>query len=449
MKLISSDPLINTPIETFSNNDRSVYIKHYGCTTNKFDFKIIVGYLIKAGYKIVDSPEKGNIIIVNTCGVKQPTEDKIIQKIRFFNSLNKHLIITGCLSKINLSAIKKAAPDFSAILGPRSLDKILPAIKRAKSGRKNKIYFSKKPIKKLLQPSININPVIETISISEGCNGSCTYCCVRFARGALFSYSQKNILKHIKKAILEGIKEIWLTSQDNGSYGLDRGTNLVELLLKCCNIKGKFMIRVGMMNPGKILKFLPELIDTYKNKKIFKFLHIPVQSGSDKLLKSMNREYMVKDFKNIVRNFKEKIPNITLSTDVICGFPAETEEDFKSTLKLINQIKPDIINISKFFPRPKTMAERMKQINPNIVKERSRRISHYKKRITYERNKIWQNWSGEIIIDEKGKDFSWIGRNFAYKPIVIKEKKDLLGRLINVKVSKIFSNYLEADIVYS
>jgi tRNA A37 methylthiotransferase MiaB len=192
---------------------------------------------------------------------------------------------------------------------------------------------------------------------------------------------------------------------------------------------------------------LPELIHAYQEEKIFKFLHLPVQSGDNKTLKRMNRYYTVSEFKNIVRSFKEEIPEVTLSTDVICGFPGESQEDFEETLHLIDEVQPDIVNISKFFSRPKTLAERMEQLDVRDVKNRSRRLTRLVDAVLVRRNRGWLNWEGEILVDEKGKGNSLVGRNFAYKPIVIHTKEPALGRFIRVKVINTFRTYLEGEVV--
>jgi len=426
---------------------KTVYVKNYGCTANRFDLEIMLAHLIGAGYQPVKNVNLADIILVNTCGVKKPTEDRIVEKIRLLSRLGKPLIIAGCLPKINFKAVLKAAPDFSAVLDPQSVDKILLAVKSAENGEKNKIFFSKKPLLKLEQPKMRLSPSIEIISISEGCSGACAFCCVRFARGALFSYPKESIVKRISQAVSEGVKEIWLTSQDNGAYGLDIRTNLAELLRECCRVEGKFRLRVGMMNPNHVSRMLPELIDAYQNEKIFKFLHLPVQSGDNETLRRMNRKYTVEEFTEIVSSFREEIPEITLSTDVICGFPGESREAFERTLKLIEDVQPDIVNISKFFSRPNTPAERMKQLDVEEVKARSRKITELVRKVSSERNKRWLGWEGEVFVDEKGKGASWIGRNFAYKPIVIKSSENLAGKFLHVKIVKAFSTYLEAEVI--
>lgn len=429
------------------NLGKSIYVESYGCAANKADLEIMLAQILDSGYRISESPEAADIILLNTCGVKKPTEDRMIERLRKFSELNKPLIIAGCLPKINFKSIVSAAPNFSVLLDPYSIDKIVLALKSAESGEKGRIFFSDKPPIKVKLSKIRLNSVIEIIPISEGCLGACSFCCVRFARGTLFSYPINLIVDRLKKVISEGAKEIWLTSQDNGAYGLDIKTNLAELLKECCSVDGRFFIRVGMMNPNHAIKILPELISAYKDRRVFKFLHIPVQSGDNVVLQLMKRRYTVEEFKKIVISFREKIPDITIATDVICGFPGESRDAFEQTLKLIEEVEPDITNISKFFPRPNTPASKMRQVDTREVAARSRMMTELASKISLKRNERWLGWEGEILIDEKGSGGSWIGRNYAYKPIVVNSKRDLLGEFVNVRIVEAHVNYLSAKII--
>jgi threonylcarbamoyladenosine tRNA methylthiotransferase CDKAL1 len=210
------------------------------------------------------------------------------------------------------------------------------------------------------------------------------------------------------------------------------------------------MIRVGMMTPNLALDVLDDLIEAFQNEHVFKFIHLPVQSGSDQVLKRMNRLYTVDQFRSLVETFRNAIPQVAVATDVICGFPSETRDDFDQSLSLVEEVKPDVVNISKFFARPRTAAEKMDpKVPPAKVSERSRRMTHLVKGISFEKNRTWLNWKGCILVDEHGKQpDTFIGRNFAYKPIVVRSKNEsLLGTFVNVRVTKAFQTYLEAEII--
>jgi len=429
-----------------TSGKKGIYVENYGCTANRYDLEIILAYLIEAGYGLSATPEGADVIIVNTCGVKKQTEDKVLWRLKVLNRLNKPFIVAGCLPRINLPAIEEAAPNFSIAMDPQSIDKILLAVKEAEGGGKNKRLFSGEPKIKPKLPKVRTNEFVEILQIAEGCRSACSFCCTRFARGKLFSYPKEILIDRVGGSVKDGVKEVWLTAQDTGAYGRDIGTDLAELLKDICTVKGKFFMRVGMMNPCHAMEILDRLIEAYKDERIFKFLHLPVQSGDDEVLELMNRPYTAEDFKTIVYSFRKEIPQITLATDIICGFPGESEEAFQRSVELIEEIRPDVLNISKFFPRPKTSAEKMEQIPVQEVKERSLRLSTAFWRICHEKNHAWLNWEGEIIVDEKGKGGSWVGRNFAYKPIVVKSRKKLLGKFLQVKVEKAFPTYLVAEI---
>jgi MiaB-like tRNA modifying enzyme len=340
--------------------------------------------------------------------------------------------------------------NYHGIGGPAIGSKIIDLVKQVSE---NKIVvaiegaLSTKP--RIDLPRLRLNPYIGIIPISYGCLGSCAYCCVVFARGQVRSYRINEITKKVKNDITAGVKEFWLTSQDTACYGRDINTNLAELLKALIKIKGTFKIRVGMMTPNMAKKNIEELIQVFKSKKIFKFIHLPIQSGDNQVLKNMKRKYSVNDFKNLLFSLRSSFPRITIATDVICGFPLETKEAFNKTVNLIKETKPDIVNVSKYFSRPKTVFENYKKLNYSEINRRSRIITKVSKKIAYEKNKHWINWTGKIILDELGKvPDSLIGRNFAYKPVIIKRINNCnLGKFYRVKIKKAHPTYLEGQII--
>jgi MiaB/RimO family radical SAM methylthiotransferase len=266
----------------------------------------------------------------------------------------------------------------------------------------------------------------------------------------LRSHRIEDIVERAKNDMALCARELWITAQDTASYGRDFGTNLAELLRALCHVEGEFWIRVGMMTPNMANDILEELVEIFLDDHVFKFIHLPVQSGNNKTLKLMRRSYSVDDFKRIVAAFRESLPEITVSTDVICGFPGESEDAFEDTLRLIEEVKPDIVNVSKFFARPNTLAAKMKESTIPLaeIRRRSSLAANAAKKVASERNQRWVSWSGEILVDEVGKVAnSWVGRNFAYKPIAVKSTSKLHGRKLFVRVVKPHPTYLEAEIV--
>jgi len=425
-----------------------VFVKSFGCSTNLADGEVLAGCLAEAGYIIVDSVDDADLVIYNTCAVKGPTENRIIEALKRVPACEK-LIIAGCLPLINFNRVCSEVK-FDGIVGPAVGRVIVEITRRVFNGEKIISIDGACNAKPDLDlPRRRLNPIVSIIPINYGCLGSCAYCCVIFARGHLRSYSVQEILKRIRSDLAEGALEFWVTSQDTACYGKDIETSLPELLKAICNINGDFKIRVGMMTPNMVVDILDDLIQAFRNEKLFKFIHLPVQSGDDEILRCMRRFYSIDEFEKIVAAFRSNFPEITLVTDVICGFPSESEENFEKTLKLIEKIKPDIVNVSKFFARPKTLAAEMRKdfVSFGEIKRRSAVMADLARKIGLERNQQWIGWKGEILFDEFGKvSNSLVGRNFAYKPIVVKNAKGMFGKKAYVKIVKAFPTYLEGEI---
>lgn len=419
----------------------SIYIESYGCSASQSEAEIMAGLLEQSGFNIIRNEKFADLIIVVTCYVKSNTENKILFRIRQIRDSypNKKLIIAGCMPEGIYRTISDTVPDAS-LVSTHHVKEIAQAVKKTLEGKRVEYLGISEEIK-LCLPKIRKNPVIDIVPISSGCNSSCSYCCVRFAKGKLFSYPKEMILKEIENSIKQGCKEIWLTSQDNASYDMDQETKLPELLNDVSKISGKFFVRNGMMNPKNVLPILGDLIKSYQNDKIYKFLHLPIQSGDDEILKKMNRGYKVEDFKNIVKGFRKNL-KFQLWTDVIVGFPEENEEQFENTVKMIKEIKPDWANVSRFGLRSGTPIQDFKQLSPEIINERSERISKLVRELSLERNKEWIGWEGTVLVSKKGKKpGQWLGRNPAYKLVLVESKEKLLGKFIDVKIR-------EADYAY-
>jgi len=424
----------------------NIYIETYGCSANQNNSEIMAGMLSSAGLNVVRNKDLADVIILNTCIVKGPTEQRMCSRIKELAGKKQKLIIAGCMPSAEADKIKKISPK-AVLVGIHDIRKILLAVSSAIKG-KQKDFLSKQDEEKLCLPKIPFNKTIGINQISEGCSGNCSYCFTKFAKGNLFSYSQQNILKSVRNDLAAGCKEVWLTSQDNAAYGIDYGSRMLsELLENIFALKGKFLVRLGMMNPNNVLPILDDLIKSYRNEKMFKFLHIPLQSGSDSVLKAMNRNYSVKDFLKIINSFRKAIPDITISTDVICGYPTETEGDFQQTLEIIKKIKPDILNISKFWSMPRTQASKLQQLSSEEIKKRSTKLALLHKKIALDNNKKWLGQKIRCLIDDFGKNNDMLARNECYKQIVLKADKFSLGKFVNIKITEITPHYLIGEII--
>ena len=419
----------------------SVRIETYGCSMNKASSEVVAGLLLERGHEISDGPSF-DAVVVNTCTVKTPTERKIFRRLEELARDERKVVVAGCLPG-TCPGIAGRFPSFSFV-GTNVLD-VPDALKEVLAGRR---------LVKIETEGCGPghrrrreNPVVGVIPISQGCAGDCSYCLVRKARGRLKSYAPEGILGDIKAAVAEGVREIWLTSQDCGCYGMDIGTDLPSLMSRVTSVEGDFMVRVGMMNPNHALNFLSELIEAYKDPKVYKFLHIPLQSGDDRVLKDMNRRYTADDYRRIVREFRRNIPNTTVSTDVIAGFPTEDDAAFQRTLDILEETRPDVLNISRFWARPGTGASDMKQLHGRVTNARSRRVAELFAKIAAENNGRWIGWEGEVLVSEKNKIGDYCARNYAYKPVILKEKTRLLGRTVIARVTGATKNDLRGEMI--
>ena len=432
--------------QNFKTSDKKkVWVEAFGCSANFGDAEIIKGILYNNGYDLTSSRKNSDLNIIVTCAVKDATEHRMISKIKEY-SKEKPLIVAGCLPKTSKKLVESFSP-YSSLLGPQSLDRTLDVVDASLNGQKVVALEDSVPTKVNL-PRIRLNPVVSIIEISSGCLSECSFCQTKLAKGTLKSYRIGEIVRQVEDDLAANCKEIWLTSTDNGCYGLDMKTDLVDLLEKCSNIEGEYKIRVGMMNPMYVPRFLDRLIHLYQhNDKLFKFLHMPVQSGSEKILRKMKRGHTAKIFLDVVKELRKKIPEITIATDIITGFPSESERDFEETLSLIEECQPDVVNSSRFSPRPGTVASKYPRLSTKIVRERSTRLHQTIKKTSMRRNHLWYGWNGKILIDELLENGKIEGRNYAYRPVIIdlsKVKKFnpkwLLGQYLSVKVVEI-SNY--------
>ncbi len=368
----------------------NIYYEKYGCTLNQAETEHIVQGFMMNGNRIVERPEEADLIIIGTCVVIKHTENHMISRIRELYGKNKRLLIYGCLPASRGELLK----DFRGIevLTPRNF-----------------------------KPQNYSLPGFESyvsIPIAQGCTGHCTYCISKLARGNLKSYPKEFILERLKEAVKRGVKEIRLTALDTAAYGKDIGYDLPSLLNEIDEIEGDFMVRVGMMEPSNTLEILDDLIESFKSDRIFKFFHIPLQSGDDSILRSMGREYTSNDFISIVERIRGEFSHYTLSTDVIVGFPGENDEAFERTYDAVNKSKPDIMNITRYSPREGTRAYGLKLVKSSLAKEWSKRLTDLHRKISEERNSLLLGEKMDIIVTEKGKS-GFLGRTKGYRPVVI------------------------------
>jgi MiaB-like tRNA modifying enzyme len=435
--------LVQITMNSTDKRNKSVIILNYGCSANRAIAEGLIGTLQRSGHPLADSIEETDVIVVNTCIVKQNTEHRM-KSLLLSLPQDKPLIVTGCLPVVMRNWMTEQLPH-AKVLFPEAANQIIDLL-------------NEEPVleKKTVDPSIwsqlytnrrhYYNPVITSIEISRGCLSNCAYCIVKNVKGKIRSRSQKSILSEILTVVNHGSKEIWLTSQDTGTYGWDLTPKqfIPSLIESIVNIEHNFFVRLGMMTPNTLKYFKSALITQLNNQKIFSFLHLPIQSGSDTILRAMRRKEGSNYFIELVDSLRQEINELVIATDIIVGFPGETKTDFNATKDLLQQVKPTIVNISRYTDRPGTLAAKMSDKIPTKTKSsRSKELSELTRKITTSNLKKWVGWKGIALIDEIGKKTNqYIGRTTSYIPIVIEDKTLSLGQILEVQITDSGPTYL-------
>lgn len=427
---------------------QKVFVKTYGCSHNTSDSEYMMGLLNEYGYQLVDDFESSDACVINSCTVKNPSQDAFINYVSRAKKEGKKVIVSGCVPQGD-----RTLPGLEdcSVVGVTQIDRIVEVVEETLKGNIVKL-LAKKELPSLDLPKIRRNAYVDIIPINTGCLGSCTYCKTKHARGKLGSYTIDAIVSSVLKASKEGVREIWLTSEDTGAYGRDINTDLPSLLMEILKvIPENVMIRIGMTNPPYIMEHLEKIAKILNHPNCFAFLHIPVQCGSNPVLDKMNREYKVEDFKQVCEYMIANVPNITLATDIICGFPSETKEQFEETLSLIDDFKFPVINISQFYPRPGTVAAKWKRVDTKEVKRRSTETAKL-----FNSYPNYEHLSGTIqrvwVHDNKdegkspGEDFM-IAHTKAYAKVLLRRDASLLGKQILVKITDCHKWHVYGEIV--
>lgn len=435
----------NDTCDSIVPGTQRIYLKTWGCAHNSSDGEYMAGQLSAYGYKIVEDKLAADVWLLNSCTVKNPAEDHFRNEIKAGREAGKKVVVAGCVPQ---GAPRSEFLDGLSIIGVQQIDRVVEVVEETLKGNSVRLLGQKKEGGKktggasLLLPKVRRNPLIEIISINTGCLNQCSYCKTKHARGELGSYPIEEIVERARQSFSEGVCEVWLTSEDTGAYGRDIGVTLPELLWQLVEVIPEgCRLRLGMTNPPYILDHLQDMAEIMKHPRVYAFLHVPVQSGSDGVLGEMRREYTVKDFSTVVDFLKERVPGITIATDIICGFPTETEEDFEGTLDLCRKYKFPSLFINQFYPRPGTPAARMQRIPTKEVKNRTRRLTDL-----FQSYRPYDHKLGErqtVLVTEESHDKQhWVGHNKYYEQVLVPQKDDYLGKLVEVEIIETGKHYM-------
>ncbi|XP_040379681.1 threonylcarbamoyladenosine tRNA methylthiotransferase isoform X2 [Oryza brachyantha] len=408
------------------------------------------GQLSAFGYAITEEPEGADLWLINTCTVKNPSQSAMTTLISKCKSANKPLVVAGCVPQGSRD-LKEL--EGISIIGVQQIDRVVEVVEETLKGHEVRL-LSRKTLPSLDLPKVRKNKFIEILPINVGCLGACTYCKTKHARGHLGSYTIESLVDRVKIVVSEGVREIWLSSEDTGAYGRDIGTNLPNLLnaiVAELPADRSTMLRIGMTNPPFILEHLKEIASVLCHPCVYSFLHVPVQSGSDAVLTAMNREYTVSEFRRVVDTLCELVPGMQIATDIICGFPGESDEDFSQTVNLVKEYQLPQVHISQFYPRPGTPAARMKKVPSVEVKKRSRELTSVFESFSPYRGmegKVERIWITEIATD----GVHLVGHTKGYIQVLVIAPDSMLGTSADVKITSVgrwsvFGEVIEGSVV--
>ena len=389
-----------------------------GCAANFGDGEKIAR-IFAEDYRVVfgipkevtgDDTEKPAAFVLNVCTVKGNSGALKLLREAMSTAPEAKLFITGCAPK----DFREEAAKISNKVIYTSLKELLASNCRAPHGVRKDI-----PLRE--------SSLVGIVNIEEGCLDACAYCSTRLVKGRLHSYSAADIVLQVKSLVADGCIEIQLTGQDCGCYGFDAGTNLAELVAQILDeVPGNYKMRLGMGNPRHMLRYTDALLKCFEDERVYKFIHLPVQSGSEAILKAMNRKHSAQDYVDLAEAFN-RIPRFTLSTDLIVGFPGESERDFQDTLAILEKTRPTVCNITRFVPRPNTPAFNMQGAIPDCIKhERSAALAEAFQRIAAENNSRWIGTTETVVVEKPGyRKGTYIARNAAYRPVAITSETQL------------------------
>jgi len=407
-----------------------VYVESYGCAQNQGEGAAIARDLELHGHGLAPSPQDADVSVLVTCGVIGATEARMLRRWEELGRRTPRLVVTGCLVPLRTDQFRgptRARTTFVPIREQGSL----PAILGAGSAR---------PEAGAGSPP---RSVVEEVVIAQGCTSGCSYCFSRLARGRIASVPAAEVVARLEAAIGRGARELRLTGLDTAAWGddLPGRPGLPELLGAIARLDGDFRLRVGMMSPQSLGPRLDDYLTALADPRIYRFLHLPVQSGSDRLLSEMHRGYAVGEFRRQVDAARRRFPDLALSTDVIVGYPGETEEDHRATEALIGEVAPETVNVTRFSARPGTVAARLRPVGPRVAKRRSRELTELRQRLARERLERWIGRVGRARIVEYGPRGSAVARLDNYLPVVLAERPPL-GSEVETRIDGARSTYL-------
>ncbi len=425
------------------SNPLGFYIKTYGCQMNERDSEKVYCIFEEAGFSPVDDVKEADVVIINSCAVREKAENKIYSEIGRIKSVNKKakIISMGCVAQFNYEKLKRVS-DF--VVGTSNIDKFY---KIAKNLNEKGIFVDSN-----MDDADYIFPHRKNVSafvdIMYGCNHFCTYCIVPYTRGREISRTKKSIIDEIKGLVDNGTREVVLLGQNVNSYGRGLGYNFVDLLYDVNKIEGLKRIRFTTSHP---MDFSCKLIEAMRDlDKVCEHIHLPLQSGSNRILKLMKRGYTKEEYLEKIYAFKDFVKNGSITTDIIVGFPTETEEDFQETMKVIEDVRYDTSFSFKYSKRPLTRAKDIEpQVEESVKLDRLNRLQELQAKITQEKNRGAVGKVFEVLTEGVAKSGNMLSGRNRQNTVVNFDFRDNIGAgdIVNVKITKALKHSLVGEVI--
>ena len=439
--MLNKTQILDKQVNLKSSFNKFYHIETYGCQMNVYDSELVAGQLNKLGYKETSKLDVADVILLNTCSIREKAEETVHNRLDSLHYLKKNkpsllIGVLGCMAQNLKNDLLDSKPYVDIILGPDSYRKLSEMIvdRQGKINHLVDTKLSKYEIYDDMFPSRK-EGINAWISIMRGCDKFCTFCIVPFTRGRERSRPIDNILKEAEKAVSEGFVEITLLGQNVNSYSTKEGSFPV-LLEKLAHINGLKRIRYTSPHPKDINDDLLKIMSKYNN--ICNYIHLPLQAGSSKVLRRMNRTYTKEQFIDLATKIREYMPDCTLSTDIIVGFPGENEEEFLETLEVVEKVKFDFSYMFKYSSRPGTKAAQYTdQIDENVKQSRLERLIALQKKMTLHNNKKLIGSVQHVLIEKESKKSSdyWSGRTDGNIWTIIKKSSESVRDVIPVKIT--------------
>lgn len=414
-----------------------VYVESYGCSQNQGEGATIARDLASRGHVLAHDPSGADVGILVTCGVIGPTESRMVRRWEALVGVLPRVVVTGCLVPLRtglMNGVGRERTTFvpireqahlGALLDGWSIGAVLPR-------------GASRPV-----PEPMPYPITEEVVIAQGCTSGCSYCFSRLARGRLSSVTSSDVVRRVEEAATRGVREVRLTGLDTAAWGEDLpgSERLPELLRSVGAVAGNFRVRVGMMSPQSLEPHRERYLDALAEGRAYRFLHLPLQSGSDRILEAMHRGYTQDLYLRQVEDARRRFPDLHLATDVIVGFPGESEDDFRATEEILERVGPETVNVTRFSARPGTPAARLAPLPPRVAKRRSRALASLRQRISRTR---LERYLGAVSVGrvlEYGPGSSSVARLDNYLPVVL-DRRPPLGAEVDLRIDGARSTYL-------